>query len=170
MSAPFNSVTEAIGVCLKAAFWLYTLYAFCIALYFVWQWLPPDTGSIRDVGAIAVHIAQFYVASLIVACLGWMVAMVPVLITGVVGGGLIGQAFRSRRYPLPSQRALLYGGVLSLLLAIASFAVGIIVRVPLFFENLFDPLLLIFWHGPITLSFFGFWWTAYQVNRKLQAP
>lgn len=77
---------------------------------------------------------------------------------------MMGWLLRALKPLLPFSNPLFYSGAISLLPTGILFAIGLILQP--FVDMSFHLFLWIGWNVPVVISFFSFWWTAYQVNRK----
>lgn len=135
------------------------------------QFVPIVPADIRSLGNLIQHIAFIYGGSLIFWIGAFIIGGIPAMIMGSVGGGIIGATFRYVvKQRLSFYYVLQYGFWLSFFFLILRIIVGsgimndnvLNIRSPF---N--DPSSWVVWYIPNLIAFFGFWWVAYKINKKM---
>jgi hypothetical protein len=169
-TASFNPIIEGMKKGALASLTLSALYALAVPLLFAVlnQSSPLTTpATLQDGGAVFSAVAENYGNVLLLSGLAFVVGVVPALIFGLIGGGIIGAICYGINRRLPTIQAIGYGFWISL----AIVAVRIILLV--WSEGYpgvgdwQDPFFGVIVVGPLIGAFFGFWWVVVKVNERM---
>jgi hypothetical protein len=167
-----DPVMEGITFGIQAALVLVGVYVVGLLLFIIaTEWRTFDFEDIRDFGAVAAEVVDFYMGSAMVIGLALVLGGVPALFVGFLGGAFIGWTFRFINKRLPFQQALLYGfGISLLLLGVRLGGAALFRGLEQVNDDLTDTFMWLAWFAPNLIAFFGFWWVAYQLNEQMPVP
>jgi len=116
----FDPVREGIGVGVKSAVALASVYAVGVPLFYftmMRQGYPFSSVPLRDVREVISNIVSIYNGALALMFLSLVVELIPAVVVGFISGGIIGKIFRHRiKVQLALRQAVQYGFWISFIL------------------------------------------------------